>query len=53
MVTCSVCNAVMMPSSMEIHERHHRELKYNKRKHFLMEFPENEKVRRKAAEKYV
>nr|KAF7421436.1 hypothetical protein H0235_009272 [Vespula pensylvanica] len=53
MVTCSVCNAVMMPSSMEIHERHHRELKYNKRKSFLMEFPENEKVRRKAAEKAV
>ncbi|XP_047356622.1 general transcription factor 3C polypeptide 2-like isoform X1 [Vespa velutina] len=53
MVTCSVCNAVMMPSSMEIHERHHRDLKYNKRKSLLMEFPENEKVRRKAAEKAV
>ncbi|KAK2586557.1 hypothetical protein KPH14_011445 [Odynerus spinipes] len=53
MVTCPVCNAVMMPSSMEIHERHHRELKYSKRKSFILESTEHEKVRRKAAEKAV
>ncbi|XP_043490476.1 uncharacterized protein LOC122516600 [Polistes fuscatus] len=53
MVTCHVCNAIMMPSSMEIHERVHRELKYNKRKHLPIELVENEKVKRKAAEKAV
>ncbi|KAI4490052.1 hypothetical protein M0804_004234 [Polistes exclamans] len=53
MVTCPVCNAIMMPSSMEIHERLHRDLKYNKRKHLPIELVENEKVKRKAAEKAV
>ncbi|KAI4502018.1 hypothetical protein M0802_002700 [Mischocyttarus mexicanus] len=51
MVTCPICNTILMPSSMEIHERVHRDVKYNKRKH--LPIVENEKVKRKAAEKAV
>ncbi|XP_014470419.1 PREDICTED: uncharacterized protein LOC106742201 isoform X2 [Dinoponera quadriceps] len=51
MMTCPICHAVMMPSSMEIHERYHRQLERNK----SQEVPAvlTEKVKRKAAEKAV
>ncbi|XP_012231814.2 uncharacterized protein [Linepithema humile] len=51
MVTCPICNSVMMPSSVEIHERYHRQLEQNQNR----ETPiiQIERTKRKAAEKAV
>lgn len=51
MVTCPICGAVMMPSSMEIHERTHRLSEKNKVTEVQLCTNDNEKVKRKAAEK--
>jgi len=55
-MTCSICHAVMKPSSMEMHERYHKQAEKNKEKG--LENKEKEttiiqegKLRRKAAEK--
>lgn len=48
MMTCSICQAVMMPSSMEIHERYHRRLEKDKE---FMQTVQTERVKRKAAER--
>lgn len=48
MVTCSICEAVMMPSSVEVHERYHRQLEKNKNKEPDIQI---EKTKRKAAER--
>nr|XP_012134948.1 PREDICTED: uncharacterized protein LOC100879252 isoform X1 [Megachile rotundata] len=53
MVSCPTCGAVMMPSSMEIHERTHRQIEQNKMKELQIVRNENERVKRKAAEKAV
>ncbi|XP_020282617.1 general transcription factor 3C polypeptide 2-like isoform X2 [Pseudomyrmex gracilis] len=56
MMTCSTCQAVMMPSSMEIHERSHKHLEKNKDKetiHTEMPIIQTERVKRKAAERAV
>lgn len=53
-MTCSICQAVMMPSSMEIHERYHKHLEKNKDKetmHTEMPSIQTERVKRKAAER--
>lgn len=64
MMTCPICEAVMMPSSMEMHERFHRQVAKSKEKSKVKskekskENKGNEttvvqsgRVRRKAAEK--
>lgn len=48
MVTCPICKAIMMPSSVEVHERYHRQLEENKNKEANVEI---ERTKRKAAEK--
>ncbi|XP_076643238.1 uncharacterized protein LOC143353645 isoform X2 [Halictus rubicundus] len=53
MMKCPICGAVMMPSSMEIHERSHKQAEQNKLKELLLFPPCKEKVKRKAAEKAV
>ncbi|XP_076288407.1 uncharacterized protein LOC143212945 isoform X2 [Lasioglossum baleicum] len=53
MMKCPICDAVMMPSSMEIHERMHRQAEENKLKELKLFPPNTEKVKRKAAEKAV
>ncbi|XP_070520236.1 uncharacterized protein [Cardiocondyla obscurior] len=51
MVTCSICNAVMMPSSVEVHDRlYHRQSEENKSKEADIQV---EKTKRKAAERAV
>lgn len=50
MASCPICGAVMMPSSMEIHERTHRQVGRNKMKE-LLNSTDNERIKRKAAEK--
>ncbi|XP_018314494.1 general transcription factor 3C polypeptide 2 isoform X2 [Mycetomoellerius zeteki] len=50
MVTCPICHASMMPSSMEVHERYHRQLEQSKIKETELRI---EKTKRKAAEKAV
>ncbi|XP_018394681.1 PREDICTED: uncharacterized protein LOC108773396 isoform X1 [Cyphomyrmex costatus] len=50
MITCPICNAIMMPSSMEVHERYHRQLEQNKIKEADVRI---ERTKRKAAEKAV
>ncbi|XP_011173508.2 uncharacterized protein LOC105205720 isoform X2 [Solenopsis invicta] len=47
MVTCPICKAVMMPSSVEVHERYHRQLEQNKDKEVTVSI---ERTKRKAAE---
>ncbi|XP_029175162.1 general transcription factor 3C polypeptide 2-like isoform X2 [Nylanderia fulva] len=49
MMTCPICKSVMMPSSMEMHERYHRQLEEDKDKETLVILTERKK--RKAAEK--
>lgn len=51
MASCPVCSAVMMPSSMEIHERVHRQSEESKVKEVELNTNDNERVKRKAAEK--
>ncbi|KOC69943.1 General transcription factor 3C polypeptide 2 [Habropoda laboriosa] len=51
LVNCPICGAVMMPSSMEIHERSHRQSEESKLKELQYFSGETEKVKRKAAEK--
>jgi len=48
MVTCPICKAIMMPSSVEVHERYHRQLEESKNKEINIQI---EKTKRKAAEK--
>lgn len=49
MVSCPICSAVMMPSSMEIHERTHRQSERSKI--VELQLRTTERVKRKAAEK--
>ncbi|XP_072757038.1 uncharacterized protein [Anoplolepis gracilipes] len=49
MMTCPICKAVMMPSSMEMHERYHRQLEENKDKETSVILIE--RTKRKAAQK--
>ncbi|XP_011146081.1 general transcription factor 3C polypeptide 2 isoform X2 [Harpegnathos saltator] len=51
MMTCSICNAVMMPSSMKMHERYHGQLERNKNKEVPVIL--TERVKRKAAERAI
>ena len=51
MVSCPICNAVMMPSSMEIHKRTHRQSERSKIIELQLRTTDNERVKRKAAEK--
>ncbi|XP_026824168.1 general transcription factor 3C polypeptide 2 isoform X2 [Ooceraea biroi] len=62
MMTCPICQAVMKPSSMEMHERYHRQVEKSKELEKELEKKEKEtmivsaqtgKPRRKAAEKAV
>jgi len=48
MVTCPICKAIMMPSSVEVHERYHRQLEESKNKEANIQI---ERTKRKAAEK--
>lgn len=48
MMTCPICKSVMMPSSMEMHERYsHKKLEQNKDKETSIV----QRTKRKAAEK--
>lgn len=49
MMTCPICKSVMMPSSMEMHERYHRQLEQNKDEETSVILIE--RTKRKAAEK--
>ncbi|KAL6447210.1 hypothetical protein ACFW04_001477 [Cataglyphis niger] len=51
MMTCPICKSVMMPSSMEMHERYHRQLEQNKDEKTSIVL--TERTKRKAAEKAV
>lgn len=51
MVTCPICNRVMMPSSVEVHERFHRQAEQNKDK--VQINVQVERTKRKAAERAV
>lgn len=50
MVTCPICEAVMMPSSVEVHERYHRQLEQKKNEEENLPI---ERTKRKAAERYI
>lgn len=51
MMKCPVCGATMMPSSMEIHERVHRQSEQSKVKELELYTADTGRVKRKAAEK--
>lgn len=51
MATCPICGAVMMPSSMEMHERVHRQAERSKINELQLYTATNERTKRKAAEK--
>lgn len=51
MVSCPICGAVMMPSSMEMHERVHRQTAQSKINELQLYTGTNERTKRKAAEK--
>jgi len=56
MMTCPICQAVMKPSSMEMHERYHKQAEKNKErgsenKEKQTTTVQEGKLRRKAAEK--
>nr|XP_033329711.1 uncharacterized protein LOC117222223 [Megalopta genalis] len=51
MMTCPICSAVMMPSSMEIHVRTHKQVEQKKKEVLQIFSSSKEKVKRKAAEK--
>lgn len=51
MVSCPICGAVMMPSSMEMHERAHRQTEQSKINELQLYTGTNERTKRKAAEK--
>ncbi|KAG7213536.1 hypothetical protein KM043_002796 [Ampulex compressa] len=53
LMTCPICEAVMMPSSMEMHERYHRQLEQSKFEKAQLCMLEYDKSKRKAAEKAV
>lgn len=50
MVTCPICKSVIMPSSVEMHMRYHRQLEENKEKEITQPVV-LQKSKRKAAEK--
>ncbi|XP_015431644.1 PREDICTED: uncharacterized protein LOC107187950 [Dufourea novaeangliae] len=53
MMTCPICCTVIMPSSMEIHARTHKQAEQSRMKELQLFSVDNEKVKRKAAEKAV